>query len=97
MKDLNFELRFSHSTLTVLIKWPNDIVLNFQKVGGILAEHVYVGPKIYCVLGLGLNVYIDQREGLAEKCSSIMPPGCISPTPVVLDQCHKMIDGVVRR
>ncbi|MFN4174326.1 MAG: biotin--[acetyl-CoA-carboxylase] ligase, partial [Parachlamydiaceae bacterium] len=39
------------------IKWPNDIILNQKKLGGILAE--IEGP--YAIVGIGLNV--NQEEG----------------------------------
>ncbi len=42
---------------TVKIKWPNDLMHNDKKVGGILIENVLSGKKInHCVVGVGLNV-----------------------------------------
>jgi BirA family transcriptional regulator, biotin operon repressor / biotin---[acetyl-CoA-carboxylase] ligase len=39
------------------IKWPNDVLLNRQKVCGVLAESVWTGEKVdSLVLGVGLNV-----------------------------------------
>jgi len=39
------------------IKWPNDILLNMRKVGGILIELVWSGENIECiVIGIGVNV-----------------------------------------
>ncbi len=39
------------------IKWPNDVLLNRRKVCGILAETVWMGEKMECiVLGIGVNV-----------------------------------------
>jgi BirA family biotin operon repressor/biotin-[acetyl-CoA-carboxylase] ligase len=39
------------------IKWPNDVLLNRRKVGGILAESVWTGDKVdSLVLGVGLNI-----------------------------------------
>ncbi len=41
----------------VRIKWPNDIIINDKKAGGILIENVIRGSKwMYAVVGLGLNV-----------------------------------------
>ena len=34
------------------LKWPNDIMLNNKKIGGILIE----AKKKYLVIGIGLNV-----------------------------------------
>jgi len=41
----------------VQIKWPNDIIVNDKKAGGILIENTLRGSKwTHCVIGLGLNV-----------------------------------------
>lgn len=41
----------------VHIKWPNDIIINDKKAGGILIENVLIGSKwSHAVIGLGLNV-----------------------------------------
>jgi BirA family biotin operon repressor/biotin-[acetyl-CoA-carboxylase] ligase len=38
------------------IKWPNDIIINDKKAGGILIENVLRGSKwTHAVIGLGLN------------------------------------------
>jgi BirA family biotin operon repressor/biotin-[acetyl-CoA-carboxylase] ligase len=39
------------------IKWPNDIIINDKKAGGILIENVIRGSRwTHCVVGLGLNI-----------------------------------------
>ena len=38
------------------IKWPNDIVINDQKLSGILAETVETDQGHACVLGIGINL-----------------------------------------
>ncbi len=41
----------------VEIKWPNDIYVNKEKIGGILIENQFRGVSIYqSVIGLGLNI-----------------------------------------
>lgn len=41
----------------VSIKWPNDIIVNDKKAGGILIENVLRGSKwLFAVIGLGVNV-----------------------------------------
>ncbi len=39
------------------IKWPNDLVLQGRKIGGILTESVWNGEASATVLGIGINVH----------------------------------------
>ncbi len=42
----------------VKIKWPNDIIINDKKAGGILIENVLRGRQwSYAIVGFGLNLY----------------------------------------
>lgn len=44
-----------------LIKWPNDIILNSKKIGGILSELAIADDKVsFIVIGIGINV--NNRE-----------------------------------
>jgi len=46
--------------LPAQIKWPNDVLLNRKKVGGILAENYWEGDDLIAViLGFGINVALD--------------------------------------
>jgi BirA family biotin operon repressor/biotin-[acetyl-CoA-carboxylase] ligase len=41
----------------VHIKWPNDILVNRQKICGILTENNFTGQSLNaCIIGIGLNV-----------------------------------------
>ncbi len=57
------------------IKWPNDILLNERKAGGILTEAVWLGERLDCiVLGVGLNVSaksVPPRETIAFPATCI--------------------------
>lgn len=44
------------------IKWPNDLVLNGKKVGGILCETILEGDRRGVVCGIGLNVNMEKKE-----------------------------------
>jgi BirA family biotin operon repressor/biotin-[acetyl-CoA-carboxylase] ligase len=47
------------------IKWPNDIIINDKKAGGILIENVLRGSRwTHSVIGLGLNV---KQEAFPEE------------------------------
>ncbi len=42
------------------LKWPNDILINYKKVGGILTETGVTGDHLdYVVVGIGLNVNLE--------------------------------------
>ncbi|MFB0534513.1 MAG: biotin--[acetyl-CoA-carboxylase] ligase [Anaerolineae bacterium] len=63
--------------LTAAIKWPNDIVVEGKKAGGILTELGATGERLgYAVVGLGLNVNLDfgaveAMGGLAATATSL--------------------------
>ncbi|MBE0425475.1 MAG: biotin--[acetyl-CoA-carboxylase] ligase [Nitrospirae bacterium] len=45
--------------LDISIKWPNDIVLNNKKLGGILTElKIYDKKIIFAIIGIGINVNV---------------------------------------
>ena len=46
-----------NTTWKIKIKWPNDIIINDKKAGGILIENVLRGSRwVYSVIGIGLNI-----------------------------------------
>jgi len=57
----------------IQLKWPNDIYMEYKKVGGILCEVVMFGEEINAILiGIGLNVNIDEiPEEIKGKATSI--------------------------
>lgn len=46
---------------TPVLKWPNDLLLNKKKVGGILCETTTVHKAVAIIVGLGLNVNMPQE------------------------------------
>lgn len=49
--------------LKATLKWPNDILVDEMKVGGVLTEGSFIGGRLdYAVVGLGLNVNFDPAE-----------------------------------
>lgn len=44
------------SDAAVTLKWPNDVLLNGGKVGGILVEGSAAGTSCYLVVGIGVNL-----------------------------------------
>ena len=53
----------SETELRIGLKWPNDLVANGAKIGGILTEvELLKGHVEYAVVGIGLNVNLDRDE-----------------------------------
>ena len=46
----------------VRLKWPNDIVVNNKKIGGILVEKVVSDNETTTIVGIGINFLIDSQE-----------------------------------
>lgn len=44
------------------LKWPNDVLLDGRKLSGILAEVAATGVAPAVVVGIGLNVDLDEAE-----------------------------------
>ena len=56
--------------LEAKIKWPNDIIINHKKLGGILTELIAETDKInFVVIGIGLNVNNDKKNLIATATS----------------------------
>ena len=46
----------------IMLKWPNDILLNNEKVGGILVETEIYEEKTRTIIGIGINMSIKKEE-----------------------------------
>lgn len=54
------------------IKWPNDLLVNGEKIAGILIQNTIQGSQIqHAVLGIGINVNQLQFEGFRRKATSL--------------------------
>lgn len=60
----------SYGVAETFIKWPNDIILQDKKIGGILIENIVSGQLVEkSVIGIGLNVNQMNFEGLPKASS----------------------------
>ncbi|AFL79951.1 birA, biotin-(acetyl-CoA-carboxylase) ligase [Aequorivita sublithincola DSM 14238] len=60
----------------VSIKWPNDILSDNKKIGGILIENVLEGSLVkYSVIGIGLNVNETNFPNLPQASSMKLETG----------------------
>lgn len=56
----------------VRIKWPNDILVNQQKIAGVLIENTLQGENIqYSIVGIGLNINQMVFEKFSRKATSL--------------------------
>lgn len=54
------------------LKWPNDLLLRGRKLGGILCEARWDGPRLaWLVIGIGLNLLNEVPAGLAETATTM--------------------------
>jgi BirA family biotin operon repressor/biotin-[acetyl-CoA-carboxylase] ligase len=60
----------------IQVKWPNDIVYQQQKVGGILVETIMQKTSLQAVVGIGLNVYQAPPAALVQQ-----PATCLADIP----------------
>ena len=63
------------TTLRIGLRWPNDLMLQDKKLGGILCESVVMGEKWAGIIGIGLNINtpIDQLPAeLQPKATSLL-------------------------
>ena len=45
-----------------MLKWPNDVLVAGRKVCGILSERVDTAQGPVCVVGIGINVSLDEEQ-----------------------------------
>lgn len=87
----------------IVLKWPNDILADGAKLGGILVETVMAGGRHAAVIGIGLNVRLpreiaDAVEGKAGAIEVAMPHAP-SRNPLLaglLDALADMLDAFER-
>ncbi len=71
-----FETLDKFGVSDMVIKWPNDIMVNNKKVAGILSELISVGDCYYAIIGIGINLLNDSfDEDLASKATSLKLEG----------------------
>jgi len=51
-----------NSKINIGLKWPNDILHENKKVGGILVEKEHFGKKIKTIIGIGINLNLKHKE-----------------------------------
>lgn len=83
----------------IKIKWPNDILVNHQKICGILIENSLSGEHLnWCVMGIGVNVKLKPQDDLPQMvsmqaCTSrlLKPADLIEPLCMHLERYYLQI------
>ena len=53
------------------MKWPNDIVVNRRKLGGLLLQRQVIADHSLTVAGLGLNLFVTVEAFYLFSCRSL--------------------------
>ena len=77
------------------IKWPNDVMVDGKKAGGILVESVVQGQDVaYAILGIGLNISLDiqSAEEIADFATTLDAAAgrSVSPEDVLRQLLHDL-------
>ena len=83
----------------IKIKWPNDIIIERKKVGGILIENIVQGQQIVkSVIGIGINVNQRDFNGLPKASSLANITGRTFKVKKLLEEVmnalEEMLEGV---
>lgn len=72
----------------ITLKWPNDILLNNAKLGGILVELQGEADNALAVIGIGLNLRKPENIGTGEIFS--LPPAALDDVLSPLPERHTL-------
>lgn len=80
--------------LKTQIKYPNDILINHQKLAGILLENTFCGNQlIYSIIGIGVNLY---QEQFSKHFSYARPPISLRQLGVSVNTQNLLLDFLER-
>lgn len=90
----NFLANLTHAK--VLIKWPNDLILNSKKAGGILIEKKKIEQNTYFLIGIGINVLQTDFHGLPKAGSILSATGFSFELEKFAEVFHQFVDAELR-
>ncbi len=90
----NFLANLTHAK--VLIKWPNDLILNSKKVGGILIEKKKIEQNTYFLIGIGINVLQTDFSDLPKAGSILSATGFSFELEKFAEVFHQFVDAELR-
>ncbi|MBP5406423.1 biotin--[acetyl-CoA-carboxylase] ligase [bacterium] len=56
--------QFVGNSAEIMIKWPNDILIDMKKVSGIIAKTMLFEGKRFYIGGIGINVFPPEENGM---------------------------------
>ncbi len=74
--------------LNIQLKWPNDILINGKKVGGILLESISLLDTNYVAIGIGINI-LEAPSKVAFPATSLYDEG------LILESADELLDLVM--
>ena len=78
------------ANIDLAIKWPNDILSDNNKIGGVLIENMIKGNQIAgSIIGVGINVNQTNFKGLPGASSILLKTGTKFDLGLVLDRILK--------
>jgi BirA family biotin operon repressor/biotin-[acetyl-CoA-carboxylase] ligase len=89
-------IRLAGAVLGLRLKWPNDILIDTAKVGGILVESTSRPPQagIVAVVGVGLNL-VSAPDDLGRAATFLAPHGLkLSPREALCFLAQTMSDWI---
>lgn len=85
--------------ISASVKWPNDILVNDKKIGGVLIENQLSQNMIKSsIIGIGLNVNQTDFDGLSatsiqSECKSFLPLNLVLLELIEsMNSCMKLLD-----
>ena len=83
---------FAPKDCEVTLKWPNDILINGAKAGGILLESRAQGGRVWLIVGIGLNL-ASHPEGTPYPATSLAAAGAeVAPGETLASLCRHFQD-----
>lgn len=88
-------VRYFAPELPILIKWPNDVLVNTQKIAGILIENSIEIKLKSSIVGIGLNVnQVVFDTEIAKRATSLK---LLTGQDISLEEVHKRLTDYLRQ
>lgn len=77
------------------LKWPNDLLLDGRKLGGILIETVSTRPGTWAIIGIGINVHPNaERDAAAGTETASLAPGGVDRNALLASLADALTEGL---